>query len=537
MSVDLKNTKTIENLVKFGLNPTKEVHVNLPVAQLFEHAVLRSEVAVVEGGAIAVITSPHTGRSPNDKFIVNSGASAEKIWWGSVNKPMEPQAAARLKARVSAYLQGRDLYVVDAWGGTDPHARIPIRVITENAWHALFANNMFVRPTAQELASHSPEFMILHAPNFQCDSHIDSTRSNAAIVIDFERRYVLIAGTKYAGEMKKSVFTILNYLMPQKGILSMHASVNYSKSLGKNETAVFFGLSGTGKTSLSADPERILVGDDEHGWSDDGTFNFEGGCYAKLIRLSPEAEPEIYATTQRFGSVLENVVFDSDTRICDLNSETITENTRGCYPIDFIPSATLDGQGGHPKHIIMLTADAYGVLPPVSRLSSEQAMFHFLSGYTAKVAGTEKGITEPTATFSPCFGGPFLPLHPGVYAKMLGEKIAKHNVKVWLVNTGWTGGPYGVGSRIKISQTRAMVHAILSGQLNDTKTTPDPIFGIGVISQIPGVDSTLLQPRSTWKDASAYDAKAKDVAARFVKNFEQYADGVAPEVRAAAPKV
>ncbi len=529
-------TSTIHSqhsLEQDGIQNVGTVYWNLSTPMLYEEAIRRREGRLAHLGPLVVRTGHYTGRAPNDKFIVREQSSVDKIWWGSVNRPMELGNFEALHRRLLAYLQGRDLFVQDCFAGADPAYRIPIRVITETAWHSLFAHDMFIRPLAEELASHLPEFTVLHAPNFHAIPELDGTRSEVFVALNFGQKLVLIGGTQYAGEIKKSIFTLLNYLLPQQAVLSMHCSANIGP---EGDVAVFFGLSGTGKTTLSADPARMLIGDDEHGWSDRGVFNFEGGCYAKVIHLSAESEPEIYATTRRFGTILENVGFDSASGRLDLDDDSLTENTRAAYPISHIPNTTPDGMGGHPKNIIMLTADAFGVLPPISRLTPAQAMYHFLSGYTAKVAGTEKGVTEPQATFSTCFGAPFMALPATVYANLLGEKIARHGVNVWLVNTGWSGGPYGVGKRIKIAYTRAMVHAALNGALNDVPTTPHPTFGIAVPNACPEVPAEILDPRATWPDAAAYDAQARKLAAMFVENFKTYADQVSPEVRAAGPQ-
>jgi phosphoenolpyruvate carboxykinase (ATP) len=431
-----------------------------------------------------------------------------------------------------SYASTRELFVQDTYAGADPRYRLPVRIVTELAWHSLFARTMFINDDAGAV-KHTPEFTVVNIPSFKADPATDGTRAETFILMDFAQRLVLIGGTSYAGETKKSVFTILNYLLPQRGVMSMHCSANVGEA---GDVAVFFGLSGTGKTTLSADPERRLIGDDEHGWSDDGVFNFEGGCYAKVIKLSAEAEPDIYRTTRMFGTVMENVVFDPATRLPDLDDASRTENTRAAYPLTSIPNIVPEGYAGHPSNIIMLTADAFGVLPPVAKLSPEQAMYHFLSGYTAKVAGTERGVTEPQATFSTCFGAPFMVLHPGVYADLLGRKIQEHKAVCWLVNTGWSGGPYGEGSRMKISHTRAMIRAILNGSLARVETRPDPVFGVGVPTSCPDVPAEVLQPRGTWRDPEAYDRKAQELARRFNENFEKYEAGVSAEVRAAAPK-
>lgn len=523
-----------DGLGDLGLRPTQAVYWNLPPAALYEQAVCRGEGRIACEGPFVVITTPHTGRSPNDKFIVREPSSEPHIWWGKVNQPLESDKFDRLYRKVIAYLNERDLFVRDVYAGADPRYRLKVRVINEHAWPNLFAYDLFIRPSPAELAEFTPDFTILHAPGCKANPAEDGTRSETFIVINFARRVILIGGTRYAGEIKKSIFTVLNYLLPLQGVFPMHCSANIGP---EGDVALFFGLSGTGKTTLSADPHRSLIGDDEHGWSDYGVFNFEGGCYAKVIRLSPEAEPQIYATTQRFGTVLENVVIDPETRELNLDDDAITENTRGAYPIHFIENAILSGIGGHPRNILFLTADAFGVLPPIARLTRQQAMYYFLSGYTAKVAGTERGVTEPQATFSTCFGAPFLPLHPTVYAHMLGEKLAQHPVTVWLVNTGWSGGPYGVGQRMKIAYTRAMVHAALSGALIEIPAEPDPIFGVHVPLYCPGVPDHILKPRHTWVDKEAYDAKARELAARFAENFKQFADMAQLEVRAAGPRV
>jgi phosphoenolpyruvate carboxykinase (ATP) len=516
-----------------GLRPTKPVNWNLRTAALYEAAIRRNEGKVAAGGPFAAVTTPHTGRSPNDKFVVREPSSEGRIWWGQVNQPMEPAQWTVLKADVLAHLADRELFVRDVFAGADPAHRLSVRFVTESAWHALFVYNMFLRPTPGEVAQFTPDFTVLHAPELHASPERHGTRSGTFIVLNLAERVVLIGGTRYAGEMKKSIFTLLNYVYPTRGVLSMHCSANVGR---EGDVAIFFGLSGTGKTTLSADPSRGLIGDDEHGWSEQGVFNFEGGCYAKVIRLSEDGEPEIYATTRMFGTVLENVCLDDETREVDLDCSEITENTRASYPIQFIPNHVPGGHSGHPTHIIFLTADAFGVLPPIAHLTSEQAMYHFLAGYTAKVAGTERGVTEPQATFSACFGAPFLPLHPGVYAKMLGERIARHKVKCWLVNTGWTGGPYGVGHRIRLGHTRAMVRAALERRLKTIPTRLDPVFGFEVPTHVPGVPDEVLDPRGTWEDPAAYDAQARRMAAMFRENFDRYADQVDPAVRAASPR-
>jgi phosphoenolpyruvate carboxykinase (ATP) len=505
-------------------------------AALYEEFVMNGEGVITAHGPICAETGKYTGRSPEDKFVVEEPASKDRIWWGKVNRAFSEENFDRLLHRVQAYLQDGMVYVQDCWAGADPAQRVPVRVITQHAFHSLFSRNMFIPVTgADEQRIHNPRFVVINAPGFKADPIIDHTRSEAFIIVHFGRGIILIGGTSYAGEIKKSIFTVMNYVLPIRGVLSMHCSANEGPS---GDAAVFFGLSGTGKTTLSADPKRRLIGDDEHGWSDHGIFNIEGGCYAKVIRLSAEAEPEIYATTRRFGTVLENVVVDEHTREVDLDDATLTENTRASYPISQIPNAKLEGVGGHPKNVIFLTCDAFGVMPPIARLTPEQASYHFLSGYTAKVAGTERGMgKEPQATFSTCFGAPFLALPPTVYADMLAKKIREHKSKVWLINTGWSGGGVGIGSRIKIAYSRAMVNAALEGKLDKVKFVKDPIFGLEVPEECPGVPAEVLSPRSTWADKKAYDAKAKELVALFEKNFKQFADSVPAEVRAAGMSV
>jgi phosphoenolpyruvate carboxykinase (ATP) len=510
----------------------QRVYHNLTPSQLYEHASRRGEGVVTTSGPFAAVTSPHTGRSPNDKFIVEEPETRDRIWWGKVNQPLAARYFERLRTDVKTHLQTQEVFIRDVYAGADPKYRLPIRFVTPNAWHALFVYNMFLRPSDEELSRFTPGFQVLHAPEFQANPAVHGTKSSTFIVVSLAHRTILIGGTRYAGELKKSIFTILNYLLPQKGVLSMHCSANVGK---QGDCALFFGLSGTGKTTLSADPERRLIGDDEHGWSDQGIFNFEGGCYAKVIRLSREGEPEIYATTEMFGTVLENVDVDTDTGAFDLNSQRITENTRASYPIHYIPNYVPEGMASHPRHILFLTCDAFGIMPPIAKLTSPQAMYHFLSGYTAKVAGTERGVTEPKETFSACFGAPFLPLPPGVYAEMLGQRIGRHQVQCWLVNTGWTGGPYGVGNRMQLSYTREMIRAALAGELDQVRTRREPVFGLDVPQHVPGVPDELLDPRATWDDQSAYDEKASHLAGLFRKNFEQFAGVVPSSVRDAGP--
>ncbi|HJR52847.1 MAG TPA: phosphoenolpyruvate carboxykinase (ATP) [Gemmatimonadota bacterium] len=518
------------DLEKHGLAPRKDVHHNLPAPALVEHAVRRDEGLLVRSGALATTTGSRTGRSPDAKFLVDDGEVHDEIWWGEVNKPMPVETFDRFHRKVADYLSDRELYVFDGFAGADTEYRLPVRVVTETAWHNLFAHQLFLRPGRAELAGHRPEFTILHAPHLAADP-ADGTGSGAFVLVDLSRGLILIGGTEYAGEIKKSIFSVMNWLMPHRAVLPMHCSANVGKG---GDTALFFGLSGTGKTTLSADPERRLIGDDEHGWSTNGVFNFEGGCYAKCIRLSQEKEPEIWAAI-RFGSVVENVVVDPATRTVDYDDDSITENTRVAYPVDFIPNAMIPGIGGHPRTILFLTADAFGVLPPIARLSRDQAMYHFISGYTAKVAGTEAGVTEPKATFSACFGAPFLPLHPSRYAEKLGKRLDQHDTAVWLVNTGWTGGPYGEGRRMDLKHTRAMVSAAIAGELDGVSFKPHPVFRVEVPERVPGVPDRVLDPRSTWEDGAAYDAKASQLAELFRKNFEKFGD-VASEIAKAGPR-
>ena len=518
-----------------GIQTSKNTYWNLTTAALYEEAVRRHEGIIAADGPLVCLTGIHTGRSPNDKLVVREPSSEDKIWWGTINKPCTPEQFDLLHRHLTGYLNERDVFVRDCYAGADPHYRLRTRIISEYAWHSLFAHHMFIDEGVPRPEDHDPEFVVIDAPGCKADPAKHGTRSETFIVIHFGKRMVLIGGSSYAGETKKSIFTALNYLLPLRGVLSMHCSANVGP---KGDVALFFGLSGTGKTTLSSDPQRGLIGDDEHGWSDSGVFNFEGGCYAKVIRLSKEAEPQIYATTQRFGTLLENVVIDPVTRALDLNNGSLTENTRASYPIEFIDNAVMAGQAGHPRNVVMLTADAFGVLPPISRLTPAAAMYHFLSGYTAKVAGTEKGLgAEPVAAFSTCFGAPFLPLPPGVYARALGERIARHQSKVWLVNTGWTGGPFGVGGRMKIGYTRAMINAALNGELDSVQYERDPIFNVDVPLSCPNVPAEVMKPRNTWTDKAAYDAQAEKLARMFVDNFRTFQASVTDEVRAAGPRV
>jgi phosphoenolpyruvate carboxykinase (ATP) len=522
-------------LDQHGLTGLRRVFWNLPPAQLYEQAVARGEAQLSSHGTLVCLTGSHTGRSPNDKFTVREPGSEKDIWWGKVNKALEPASFEKLHKRITDYLAGKDVFVFQGYAGADPAYRLPVRVVTEYAWHNLFAQNMFLRERdAAALAAFAPGFTVIDAPGCMAVPEEDGTRSSTFICLDFSKRLVIIGGTQYGGEIKKSIFSVMNYMLPKAGVFSMHCSCNYGK--GKDDVALFFGLSGTGKTTLSADAERTLIGDDEHGWSDRGVFNVEGGCYAKVIRLSQSGEPEIWAASHRFGTILENVVMAPESREIDFESAALTENTRSSYPLTLLDNVDLGGQAGHPKHVVFLTCDAFGVLPPISRLTPAQAMYHFLSGYTAKVAGTERGITEPSVTFSTCFGSPFLPLHPSVYATMLGDKLEKHQAKVWLVNTGWTGGPYGTGSRIKLGFTRRMVRAALAGELDGVAMRVDPTFGVEVPAHIEGVPDELLDPRKTWADPAAYDAQAAKLADMFVKNFEQFAEQAGATVRDAGPR-
>ena len=520
-------------LDQHGLSNLGRVYWNVPTPRLYEAALRRHEGVVADCGPLVVRTGGFTGRSPGDRYIVDEASTSDTIWWGKQNRPYSEERFDELHDRLTAYLQGRDVFVQDLWCGADPDYRMPVRIITQYAWHSIFVHNMFVRPTPEELAVHQPEFVVIDCPGFHASPRRDDLNSDVFVLVNFAKATVLIAATEYGGEMKKSIFSAMNYYLPSKNVMPMHCSANVGPD---GDVAVFFGLSGTGKTTLSADSARTLIGDDEHGWSDNGVFNFEGGCYAKVIRLSREAEPEIWDTTRRFGTILENVVIDAQTRELDLDDDTFTENTRSAYPISYIPNASETGCAGHPSNLVFLTADAFGVLPPISKLTPEQAMYHFMSGYTAKVAGTERGINEPQATFSACFGAPFMPQHPSVYAELLGKKIAEHKVDAWLVNTGWTGGPYGVGERMKLGYTRAMVHAALDGRLSDSEFVEDPTFGVSVPTTCPDVPAEVLIPKNTWNDPAAYDEQAQKLARMFTDNSRQFADVVSDEVKAAGPK-
>ncbi|WP_106639299.1 phosphoenolpyruvate carboxykinase [Allosphingosinicella vermicomposti] len=519
-------------LAEQGIVTKADIHWNLLPAALTEQAVKRGEGMLAKDGPLVVATGKHTGRSAKDKFTVRDSETEGTIWWDN-NAAMTPEQFAALKADFLACVSDKDtLFVADLYGGSQPEHRVRVRVINELAWHNQFIRTMLVRPEASELEGFTPEFTIIDLPSFKADPAKHGCRGETVIAVNLTEKLILIGGTQYAGEMKKSVFGVLNYLLPVDGVMPMHCSAN----IGPNgDTAVFFGLSGTGKTTLSADASRTLIGDDEHGWSDTNVFNFEGGCYAKMIRLSEEAEPEIYATTRRFGTVLENVVIDPDTRELDLDDNSLAENTRGAYPIDFIPNASKENLGPVPRNIVMLTADAFGVLPPIAKLTPDQAMYHFLSGYTAKVAGTEIGVTEPEATFSTCFGAPFMPRHPSVYGNLLKERIAKGNVDCWLVNTGWTGGKYGVGKRMPIKATRALLNAALDGSLKNVEFRKDPYFGFDVPVSVPGVDTAILDPKSTWADKAEYDATAKKLVQLFIDNFAKFEAHVDQGVRESAP--
>jgi phosphoenolpyruvate carboxykinase (ATP) len=526
------NRVPAHGLAKQGISTPAKLYWNLGHSALVEQAVKRGEGLLATDGPLVVETGSHTGRSANDKFTVRDAETEQTIWWDN-NKSMTPEAFQALKADFLAALAEKEtLFVADLYGGSQPEHRVNVRVINELAWHNLFIRTMLVRPDHSELEAFAPDFTIIDLPSFRADPARHGCRSETVIAVNLTEKMILIGGTAYAGEMKKSVFGVLNYMLPATGVMPMHCSAN----IGPNgDTAVFFGLSGTGKTTLSADPARTLIGDDEHGWSDTAVFNFEGGCYAKMIRLSAEAEPEIYATTRRFGTVLENVVIDPDTRELDLDDNSLAENSRGAYPIDFIPNSSAENMGPVPRNIVMLTADAFGVLPPIARLTPDQAMYHFLSGYTAKVAGTEIGVTEPQATFSTCFGAPFMPRHPSVYGNLLKERIARGHVDCWLVNTGWTGGKYGVGSRMPIKATRALLNAALDGSLKSAEFRKDPYFGFDVPVAVPGVDSAILNPRDTWADKAEYDRTANKLVGLFIANFAKFETHVDQSVKEAAP--
>ncbi len=522
-------------LENHGLTNLNMAYWTLPSPMLVERIVQRREGQLAHLGPVVVRTGHHTGRSPHDKFVVQQAPSDSQVWWGKINRPMTPAQFERLHLRMRSFFQGRDVFVQDAVVGAHPAHAVPIRIVTEYAWHSLFARNLFLRLPPAALPDHVPQFTLIDAPRFHAIPEEDSTNSEVFIALDLERRLILVGGTSYAGEIKKSIFTVMNYLLPLRGVLSMHCSANIGT---QGDVALFFGLSGTGKTTLSSDTSRRLIGDDEHAWADEGVFNLEGGCYAKTIHLRPELEPLIWEATRRFGTVIENVVLDVESRRLDFENGSFTENTRAAYPLGFIPNMVIEGRGGHPQTIFFLTADATGVLPPLARLSPDQAMYHFLSGYTSKLAGTEQGLTaEPQLTFSACFGAPFLPLPPSTYARLLGEKLAAHHPQVWLVNTGWSGGPFGVGQRIALPHTRAMVRAVLKGELEEVPHRRDPWFGLSVPLSCPGVPQGVLDPRSTWSDVRAYDARARALAMSFAENFTQFEPLVTSEVLAAGPSL
>ena len=517
-------------LENHGLENLMGAHWNLSIPALYQHSLQRGESELAAGGGLVVTTGEYTGRSPKDKYIVDEPQNTGNIWWGPVNNKISPEHFNTMRNRMLAYMQHKEVFVQDCYAGADPDYRIKVRVVTEQAWHSLFAQNMFINPKVEEHDNFEPDFTVLHAPNLQSIPSIDGTGSEVFVMLNFAEKLILVGGSHYTGEIKKTIFSVLNYLLPAQGVLPMHCSANIGE---KGDTAIFFGLSGTGKTTLSSDPTRTLIGDDEHGWSDNGVFNFEGGCYAKAINLSREAEPEIYDASMRFGTVLENVTLDPHTKYPNFDDGSLTENTRSSYPLDFIPGTSESGMGGQPENIVMLTADAFGVLPPISQLTADQAMYHFLSGYTARLAGTERGVDTPQATFSTCFGAPFLPRHPTEYAKLLGEKIKKSGAKCWLVNTGWSGGAYGTGERMKIAHTRTMVRAVVEGKLSGVSVSPDPIFGLLVPDAVPDVPTEVLNPKETWADKSGYDDTARDLAQRFEVNFEQFNDAVTDDVKAA----
>ncbi|HLE53418.1 MAG TPA: phosphoenolpyruvate carboxykinase (ATP) [Anaerolineales bacterium] len=529
----LKSDFGLEN---HGLTNLRLAYWNLPPEALYEEIVFRMEGTISQQGPIVVNTGKHTARAASDKFIVQEPTTQDKIWWGQYNRPFSPEKFDELYARLQGYLQGRDLFIQDCYGGADPRYQMPIRIVTEFAWHSLFARNMFVLPASiEEYRYHVPDFTVVCAPFFKAFPSIDGTPAQTFIVLNFDQRLCIIGNTAYGGEIKKSIFTVLNYLLPLEGIMPMHCSANIGKG---GDVALFFGLSGTGKTTLSADPGRSLIGDDEHGWSDEGIFNFEDGCYAKVIQLSPSAEPQIYACTRKFGTILENVVFDPVSRVTDLDDDSITENTRASYPLNYIENAVPEKIGSHPKNIILLTCDASGVMPPIARLSIEQVLYHFISGYTSKVAGTEIGLgKEPEITFSACFGAPFMVHNPGFYADLLKHKIIRHGVNCWLLNTGWVGGTYGIGKRISIHDTRAMLNAALDGLLSNVDSFIDPVFGFQVPKSCPGVNDKVLNPALAWPTQEIYMQKYHELASRFNDNFKKFADECPPEVSEAGPRI
>jgi phosphoenolpyruvate carboxykinase (ATP) len=529
----LKSDYGLEN---HGLTYLRKVYWNLPTEALYEEIIFRGEGTISQFGPVVVDTGKHTARAANDKFVVRESETEDHIWWGQYNRPFSTDKFDELFSRLQGFLQGRDVFVQDCFGGADPNYRLPVRVITELAWHSLFARNMLIKPeTNQDYRRHVPEFTVIAVPSFKSIPQIDNTPANTFIVINFSQKLCIIGNTGYGGEIKKSVFTVLNYLLPLENVMTMHCSANQGP---EGDVALFFGLSGTGKTTLSADPKRGLIGDDEHGWSDDGVFNFEDGCYAKVINLSESAEPQIYACTRRFGTLLENVVYDPVTRLIDLDDNSLTENTRASYPLDFIENAIPSKQGGHPKNMIFLTCDASGVMPPIARLTPDQALYHFISGYTSKIAGTEIGLREePEITFSACFGGPFMVHPPAFYADLLKRKITRYGTTCWLVNTGWVGGPYGIGKRISIRYTRDLLDAALNGELNNVDYYCDPVFGFEVPKECPGVPESVLYPAQSWPSQEQYMNRYRQLAARFIENFKKFEDGCAPEVIAAGPRI
>jgi phosphoenolpyruvate carboxykinase (ATP) len=532
-AADLASEYTLKN---HGLTNSRKVYWNLPTESLYEEAIFRGEAHISKMGALVVDSGKHTARAAQDKFVVREPNTEDKIWWGEYNRPINPDNFDMIYSRLQGFLQGRDLFVQDCYAGADENYRLPVRIITEYAWHSHFARNMFLLPkNREEYRQHVPEFTVIAVPSFKAFEPIDGTRSETFIILNFDKRIAIIGNSGYGGEIKKSIFTVMNYLLPLEGVMTMHCSANQGK---EGDVALFFGLSGTGKTTLSADPNRYLIGDDEHGWSDDGVFNFEGGCYAKVIQLSPTAEPEIYQTTRTFGTILENVIFDPTTRLIDLDDEAITENTRASYPLEYISNAIPEKRGGHPKNIILLTCDAQGVLPPIARLTPDQTMYHFISGYTSKVGGTEVGLgEEPEITFSACFGAPFMVHHPVYYADMLARKMERYGVNCWLINTGWVGGPYGIGKRISIRHTRNLLTAALDGDLLEVEYYTDPIFGFQVPTSCPEVPAEVLFPSKSWPSKKEYDSKYKQLAARFIDNFKKFAPDCPPNVSGVGPKI
>ncbi len=520
-------------LEEYGFRNLARINWNLPTPALYEQIIMRKEAILSHLGPVVARTGHHTGRSPNDKFVVDEPTTTNDVYWSKDNKKFTEAQFDKLFSKMASYLQTKEVFVQECYAGADANTRLKVRVVTETAWHSLFARNMFITERDQEvLKDFAPDFTVVNCPRFHAVPEEDGTNSETFIIVNFKRKIVIIGGTSYAGEIKKSIFTVMNYLLPKQGVMSMHCSANIGE---EGDTAVFFGLSGTGKTTLSTDPERYLIGDDEHGWNNDGVFNIEGGCYAKVINLSKEAEPDIYECTRKFGTILENVAVDMTSRAIDLDDNSLTENTRASYPLSQLPKIVESGKGGHPNNVIFLTYDAFGVLPPVSRLSIPQAMYHFISGYTARVAGTEKGVTEPKAVFSTCFGAPFMVWHPSVYAKLLGDKVKEKNVQCWLVNTGLTGGPYGVGKRFSIKYTRAIIKAILTGELNKTEFKTDPVFGFGIPQFIPGVPAEVLDPSFGWSSRQAYDDMHRSLASKFAENFKRFEDGMDPEITKGGP--